>query len=290
MFSKKKKKDGLDLDDEEDFDEESDEEEDLSEDDSEKNATQEEIEKNFVFEIEGGCPICGGLVRGNAHYKYFCKDCNVLFGQKDIVSEDDHFLNKDAPAPRKKKLSSEEKTELEKKRRILKDKIYDEFSEKKKQELKLAAEERAEEKDEEPLEASEPVPVSDKYVEEGSGDGEDIVEHSRPAHVTDINDILNALGSTVREAEIVSEEHEESADSDAEEAPAEKETASSGLEPGRIIASTQSKKLHEGSCHFVKKIQKDKRVYFNTIEAGTAEGYEPCVCLRRMIAKENSKR
>jgi hypothetical protein len=55
---------------------------------------------------------------------------------------------------------------------------------------------------------------------------------------------------------------------------------------GKIIASKESTKMHTGQCHFVKKIHPHNRIYFETTEQGEEQGYEMCVCLRRMKARQ----
>ena len=54
----------------------------------------------------------------------------------------------------------------------------------------------------------------------------------------------------------------------------------------KIIASSQSTKIHKGNCHFVKKIHPENRIYFETAEEGEEKKYEMCVCLRRLKAME----
>lgn len=34
--------------------------------------------------IKKGCPICGGEVRGNFKYLYFCVNCNILFKSRHL--------------------------------------------------------------------------------------------------------------------------------------------------------------------------------------------------------------
>ena len=59
-----------------------------------------------------------------------------------------------------------------------------------------------------------------------------------------------------------------------------------GLESEQtIIASEKSSKIHQGQCHFVKKIHKENRIYLSTVEEGKQRGYALCVCLRRKGAK-----
>ena len=38
-----------------------------------------------VETIEEGCPICGGDVKGNDRYRFFCKRCNVLYDRKHLA-------------------------------------------------------------------------------------------------------------------------------------------------------------------------------------------------------------
>ena len=40
----------------------------------------------MVEKIIEACPLCGGDVKGNAKYKYFCKDCNIVFTKKELVA------------------------------------------------------------------------------------------------------------------------------------------------------------------------------------------------------------
>jgi hypothetical protein len=37
-----------------------------------------------VYEVKSGCPICHGDVKGNDQYRYFCKNCNLLFNRTDL--------------------------------------------------------------------------------------------------------------------------------------------------------------------------------------------------------------
>jgi len=61
-------------------------------------------------------------------------------------------------------------------------------------------------------------------------------------------------------------------------------------DPDKIVASSQSTKMHKGNCHFVKKINPDNRIYVESIEDGEEDGYELCVCLRRLVAKKRAEK
>jgi hypothetical protein len=52
----------------------------------------------------------------------------------------------------------------------------------------------------------------------------------------------------------------------------------------KIIASSESDKLHAGNCRFVSNIHKTNRIYFASAAEGKLKGYELCVCLRRINA------
>jgi hypothetical protein len=41
-----------------------------------------------IESIEGGCPICHAVVKGNDHYLFFCKKCNVLFKRMHLTKQD----------------------------------------------------------------------------------------------------------------------------------------------------------------------------------------------------------
>jgi len=53
-----------------------------------------------------------------------------------------------------------------------------------------------------------------------------------------------------------------------------------------LIGSDQSGKVHVKSCHFVKKIQEDRRRYFRSADEAIAQEYEPCVCLRKLLLQQ----
>lgn len=40
-----------------------------------------------VYIFEDGCPLCGGEVRGNEEYRYFCKKCNMLFNRNVLAKK-----------------------------------------------------------------------------------------------------------------------------------------------------------------------------------------------------------
>jgi hypothetical protein len=229
-----------------------------------KETKPEDLAKNFVFELPNGCPICGGDVKGNDYYRYFCDHCNVLFDKKDILEKEFGKSIADASKKpiRKTVLNAEERAELEKKRKDLKDRVYKEFSEEQKQEL---VEETEEEKEEEPEEEAEPEPEEPEEVEEP--------EEEEPEPEPE---------------EPEPEEPEDFEEDEPEEEPApEPEKIEYELEePDRIIASSQSDKMHAGNCHFVKKINPENRIYLDSIEQGEEQGYEMCVCLRRLKAMQ----
>ncbi|MBN1544429.1 hypothetical protein JW898_03120 [Candidatus Woesearchaeota archaeon] len=262
MFRKRKDKDlgKLDLDEGEviDFSEF----EEFDEDSAEKKGLRpEDIERSFIFHVEHGCPICGGDVKGNDYYRYFCEGCNVLFDRKDILEKE--FGKSVAEAGsigpvRKTKLTDGEREELDRKRRELKDRVFKEFSEKQKKALVVKAEERAEE---------EAVESEEKE--------EEVLETEEPEGMEEIaEEIPEEAGETGQEDKI--EEGPEPAGEEKEEY--ELET------PDRIIASNQSNKMHKGDCHFVKRIHPKNRIYMTSIDEGEGQGYQMCVCLRRMKA------
>ncbi len=45
-----------------------------------------------------------------------------------------------------------------------------------------------------------------------------------------------------------------------------------------------------GNCHFIKKIHPENRIYFDSIEKGLENEYQPCVCVRRVIAKQRAEK
>jgi len=40
----------------------------------------------MVEKIVKACPLCGGDVKGNKQYRYFCRDCNILFTKKELLA------------------------------------------------------------------------------------------------------------------------------------------------------------------------------------------------------------
>ncbi|MBW2967568.1 hypothetical protein KY362_03715 [Candidatus Woesearchaeota archaeon] len=202
--------------------------------DFEEQPQDEDFEKTFIFHITNGCPICGGDVKGNDHFKYFCKKCNVLFTKKDILDKEFGGM-----AVKKTKLTESEKDAMQKRVKELKDRVFAAFSEEEKKELKEEA------KEEEPEEVEAEVIPPHEPEEEP----EEVPEDTEP-----------------------------------EEEPAP-EPEYELEEAGKIIASSESTKLHSGQCHFAKRIHPQNRIYFETIEDGEEDGYEMCVCLRRMKAK-----
>lgn len=40
----------------------------------------------MVENVIKACPLCGGDVKGNKKYRYYCKDCNILFTKKELVA------------------------------------------------------------------------------------------------------------------------------------------------------------------------------------------------------------
>lgn len=241
----------------------------------------EAIAKYLIFEIEHGCPICGSDVKGNDFYRYYCEQCNVLFERKDILEKEfGKSLGEVSVGVKKTRLTPDEKKELDKKRKELQDRIFSTFSDEQKKEI-IAEEE---EKEDEPVKEEAPTPIP-KVSEEPVAEHEEPVEAEQDEIAEEVDDensavgmedVISALGTPrVQEAEFEESNHEE---------PEEEYE----LEPGKIIASSQSDKLHEGSCHFVKKIHPENRIYFDSIEKGEEEGYEPCVCIRRIIAKQKT--
>ena len=217
----------------------------------EKGIKPEEFEKNFIFHIARGCPVCGGDVKGNDYYKYFCDNCNVLFDKKDIIDREFGRYIGEAGPVKKTKLTDDERAELEKKRKELKDRVFKTFSEEEKKAL-VEEEERKEEEEPEEVEG-EIFPPPEEEAEE-------------PEEVEE------------PEAEEEPEEVEEP------EAPRREEYELESAD--KIIASKESTKMHAGNCHFVKKIHPENRIYLNSVEEGEEQGYDMCVCLRRLRAMQ----
>ncbi|MFQ5474295.1 MAG: hypothetical protein ACE5DM_00500 [Candidatus Nanoarchaeia archaeon] len=47
-----------------------------------------------VYIFENSCPLCGGDVKGNEKYRYFCAECNMLFERKYLSKK----VRKEVPA------------------------------------------------------------------------------------------------------------------------------------------------------------------------------------------------
>jgi len=215
-----------------------------------KDVKQGDIEKNFIFTISNGCPLCHGEVKGNDFYRYFCENCNVLFDKKDIM-EKEFGKNLEEAVVRKRTLTDDDKSTLAVKRKELSGRIFDKFSPKEREELKKEAEE-IEEKIEEP---------------------EEVEAEMIPPHP--------------EEAEKEVEEEVQESASEPEEVEEKPRDAEYTLESSDvIIASGQSTKMHAGDCHFVRKIHPDNRIHLDSIDAGKEKGYEMCVCLRRRKARQ----
>ena len=254
MFKKKKEEEELaDIESEEDeldFKEFEEFEEEL---DKKKGIDAAEIEKNFIFSIEKGCPICGSDVKGNDFYKYFCESCNILFDKKDILTKEFGKTLSQAHIT-KKRLTEEEKAALQGRRKELKERVFKAFSEEQKKEL---------------IEQAEETKVEEEVAAE-----EEVLETQEPEGVE----------------EIVDEKPAEQAEP-AEEGPVEEEQPMPEKEEyeledeGKIIASKESTKMHTGQCHFVKKIHPHNRIYLASVDEGKERGYEMCVCLRRLKAR-----
>lgn len=291
FLKRKKRKDpeDIDLKDEDiiDFDEFEEFEEEVRKN---KSVDPREVAKHFIFHVEHGCPVCGGDVKGNEFFKFFCKHCNVLFDKKDIIEQEFGKSISDAVGPvRKTKLTDDESAALAEKRKALSDRIYRTFSEEQKQELiEEAEEERVDEEiesadeEEQPLEEQEPEEVEEVIDEEPEEPEEEADEEPAPAQKP-MEHILEAEYEDTDEDED-SDEAAEDTDEDDEEEP-ETENVEYELEDeSHIIASSESDKIHKGNCHFVKKIHPQNRIHFESIEQGEEEGYELCVCLRRLKA------
>ena len=210
-----------------------------------KEIKPEDLEKNFIFTITRGCPVCGSDIKGNDFYRYFCEKCNLLFDRKDVIENE--FGKSVREAVRKRVLSSDEKEALARKRKELTGRVFDKFSPKEKEELVEAAETREEPEDVE----AEMIPPH---------------EEARPS----IDETLSYAAAVEEPAE---------AEEENEEKEYELET------PDKIIASKESTKMHAGTCHFVKKIHPENRIFLGSAEEGEEKGYEMCVCLRRIKAR-----
>jgi len=275
MFRKKKKKEleelGLNEDEIIDFADFKD----LDENDIEEGDTgPTEFEKHFIFQISDGCPICGSDVKGNDHFRYLCEECNLLFDRKDII---DSEFGRRVGGVRKTRLTEEEREELEKRRRELKDRVFREFSEKERQELREEAGEKEEQ---------EPEEVEAEAIPPYEGEG---VDEEGPAEETEPKGIDEVIDEVPDEEAVEGEdeEPEETAEGPDEEEDDRQRREEYELEsPDRIIASNGSTKMHKGDCHFVKKIHPKNRIYLDSVEQGEDQGYEMCVCLRRLRAMQ----
>jgi hypothetical protein len=247
IFKKKKKEEKIDLDEDDILDFE--EFERFEEEAEKKKLDEKEIERTFIFHIENGCPICGQDVKGNEYYKYYCKNCNILFSRKEIVEKEFGKSVRDIAQVKKTRLTKEEQEELQKKRQELTKRVYEKFSEKQKRKLTEDIER-----------VREAIPERQQR------------ETQRPEAMRD------AFHGEVREAEYAEENVEAETDETRED---EYELE----EPDKIIASSQSTKMHSGACHFVKKIHPENRIHLESIEEGEKKGYALCVCLRRIRAR-----
>ncbi len=208
------------------------------EEDIDSSIPQLAVEKDVIYEVPKGCPICASDVKGNDFYKYFCAHCNVLFDRKDLVGKGKRGV-------RRTKLSQAERELLARKRKELSEKIDDKFRQ----------------KTEEVIERIEEPPIEEPAVEP---EEEEIPEGTEePAEETE------AEQEVEEPAEEVHEEKKEEYELESED---------------RIIASSQSTKMHAGNCHFIRKIHPNNRLYLKSMEDGEEQGYAACVCLRRLKA------
>ncbi|MFC1723079.1 hypothetical protein ACFL0V_02990 [Nanoarchaeota archaeon] len=254
--------------------------EDLEEDEAtKKKMTLEEYEKHFIFQIERGCPICRSDVRGNDHFKYFCKTCNILFDKHEIVKKDFGKHGDEKVKLRVIPLTDEQKATLQNKKQAMIERIQKAFGE----------------EVEEPPEETEPI---EEEPEENEPEEPEIEsEEQEPKTPTGIDssmlDAISALGKPkIEEAEFeeVEPKETEPEETEPEETEPDKpEETYEVEEESKIIASKESDKLHKGDCHFIKKIHPENRIYFDSLKLGEKEGYEPCVCLRRLIAKQKAE-
>ncbi len=328
--------------DDEEFEDFDDLEELEEEDAKKKDLSLDDYERQFIFEIEDACPICGGTVRGNDHYKYFCKRCNILFDKKDLIQKGE---KKNRHKYRIVPLTKEKRKSLIERRKAFNERLRkafprdDEISETVLSDDKIGSETNDEseveilppypkikEDREEDLEFSEENKEEDSEWETEESEREEIKEGEKKERETkkersekeeseepteendrdfseetrdhDEEDLIAALkgsGFSSEErkenAEVVEEHQEE----DLEE-PKETEAFVEEPEPeyeledeSRIIASKGSDKIHKGTCHFVRRIHPENRIYFDSIEEGLEAGYELCVCLRRLIARRKAQ-
>lgn len=313
-----------------------------------------DFEKHFIFHISGGCPICGGDVKGNDHFRYLCENCNVLFDKKDVI---DSEFGRRGGGVRKTRLSEDERKDLQKRRDELKERVFSAFSEEEKKEVRQEAEDRMQEVEEvsgkpvgfegDAVPGGEPgEEVSDDAGDEGETDLDepeyvdaevippgagldDLAAHAGLAHETgempgpregsgqegpDEDERVDEGEPDDEEADdegfdegVTGDEEKDDEETDGREADDEEaydEVTGDGeagdeetddgeqrrraeyhLEsPERIIASNESTKMHKGDCHFVKRIHPENRVYLDSVEQGIEQGYDLCVCLRRLKA------
>ncbi|MBW2963849.1 hypothetical protein KY363_00165 [Candidatus Woesearchaeota archaeon] len=282
IFRKKKTKaaEEADLDDEDIIDfEEFEAIEDLDEGPKE-DLKEEEVKHHFIFHIKDGCPICGSDVKGNDYFKYFCEKCNVLFDKKDIL-ESEFGEGARKTGVRKTALTEEERAALEKKRKALSERIFRTFSEEQKEELREEAGSRDEQAEEEPAgpEEAGPEEVEAEVIPQYVTEEDEPVEEEEPK---DFEDSLEHM----QEEEQAEEPEEEQPEEEAEPEEEPEEKVEYDLEgEDKIIASRESDRMHVGTCHFVKKIHPDNRIYLESVEQGEESGYQLCVCLRRLRAR-----
>ncbi|NQU78293.1 hypothetical protein HQ545_00840 [Candidatus Woesearchaeota archaeon] len=220
-------------------------------DENEKAPKTDDIELNFIYLFPKACPICGGDVKGNDHFHYYCRKCNILF-DRDHLSEGGTCI-------RKTSLTSDERKELEKKRSELSERMNNVFSE------KIIKEDLPK------------TPTQEEPIQKP-----DIIE---PTTMPSANDLTKHLMPEPTVEEDLPDAHEE-IEEVIEESPEPVKTDYALENENRIIASSQSTKMHSGACHFVKKIHPENRIYLGSIKDGESEGYEMCVCLRRLKAKK----
>jgi hypothetical protein len=297
----------------------------------------EALVRNFIFIIEKGCPICGSDVKGNEYFKYFCGTCNVLFDKKDVL--DKEFGKNLRDAIRRRRLTPQEKEEMEKRRKELSEKVRKVFSGEVTKEIldeatdedkaadlvqKEEVEEAEEEKEgkeeaedeQEPEEKEEEIEEVEAEIIPPHDTEEEPVEEEEPKgleeSLEEMKKVPHEAPETHEEVEETTEETEDDEeteeldeeaepedteepdeDEDAEEDDDTEETEKREEYPleteDKIIASKESTKLHKGTCHFVKKIHPENRIYLNSIEEGEEEGYELCVCLRRLKAMQRQE-
>lgn len=261
---------------------------DFEEEDSKKrNLSVDAYEKNFIVEIEKGCPICRGDVKGNDHYKYYCKNCNILFDKEQIMEKDfgkhaDQKINLKV-----RKLSDRQKRQLADKKKRTLERMKKAFSEKEEKKKEVTGREKAEEteNDEEML---PPFPGMPKVEDvEETEDIEVIPPHPEQEEKEKSEESEEPEeGEETEEKEESEEDFQPGTYEETEPLETEEEPEEYNLEEeGKIIASSGSSKIHKGDCHFVKKIHPENRIYFDSIEEGLDAGYEMCVCLRRLVAK-----